>query len=254
MYRVLMLPVVLLASGSVAWAQLPGPSNEGPVIVTQGIGTMKLQADQAWVSIAVEARAGKAVEARSRAATQMSAVQAAIRAVGLSADALKTSTFSLQPQVEADDYSGAKKRVREYAVRNEIEVRVDNLDLLSEVLDAAGAVKTSDTLSVSIEGLRFGIRNPASAEQDALRMAVADAMARAGAMAGGAGRALGDIVRIEEQTTVDTLGSSVVSRGVRITTRSGTNSGGGQRVAVDTPVEPNQIEFRSFVTLTAAIR
>ena len=50
---------------------------------------------------------------------------------------------------------GAKMRVREYAVKNEIEVRVDNLDLLSEVLDAAGAVKTSDTLSISPNQIEF---------------------------------------------------------------------------------------------------
>jgi len=240
----------VLSGKTAALAQGPPSVNGTSVIVTQGIGSIKLRADQAWVSIAVEARAGKAVEARARAAAQMTAVQAAIRAVGLSNDALKTSTFSLQPQVEADDYSGVKKRVKEYAVRNEIEVRVDNLDLLSEVLDAAGAVKTSDTLSVSIEGLRFGLKNSVTAEQDALRTAVEDAMARANAMARGAGRTVGDIVRIEESTLIETPNGQ--ARLLRITTRSGT---GPQRpVAIDTPVEPNQIEFRSSVTLTAAIR
>jgi uncharacterized protein YggE len=260
MYRLLAIALVLSIAVVALSAQAPpAPNvNNESVIVTQGLGSIKLPADRAWVSIGVEARAGKAVDARSRAATQMAAVQAAIRAVGLGADALKTSTFSLQPQMEADDFSDAKKRVREYAVRNEIEVRVDNLDILSEVLDAAGAVKTSGTLSVSIEGLRFDLRTPASAEQDALRMAVEDAMTRAQTMAKGAGRSLGPIVKIEELAVPDPEATLNMARPVKIITRSGTNGrgagGGGQSVAVDTPVEPNQIEFRALVNLTVAIR
>jgi uncharacterized protein YggE len=258
MNRLVAVAAVVLAVVAGASAQAPATGNEASGIVTQGVGTLKLQADQAWVSIAVEARAGKAADARARAATQMNAVRTAIRGVGLPADALKTSTFSLEPQVEADSYSGVRKRVREYAVRNEIEVRVDNLDLLSEVLDAAGTVKTSDTLSVSIEGLRFHLKNPAAAEQDALQMAVKDAMARAQSMASGAGRTLGGIVRIEEQFFTDAAGVPNMQTPVRIQTRTNTDGRGGggqgQRATVDTPVEPNQIEFRSFVVLTASIR
>lgn len=250
MQRVLTASAVLIFSSITSFAQSSVPPREPPVIVTQGVGVLRLQADVAWVSITVDARAGKAVDARNRAAMQMTAVQNAIRAVGIPAAAVKTSSFSLEPQVE-EEY-GAKIRVREYAVRNEIEVRVDNLDILTEVLDAAGSVKTSDTLSVSIAGLRFGLRNSIMAEQDALRMAVEDATARARAMASGAGRTLGEIVRIEEQPGPETPGAS---KQVRITTRSGTNSPQltpPQRV--DTPVEPNQIEFKALVSLRVEIR
>jgi uncharacterized protein YggE len=143
--------------------------------------------------------------------------------------------------------------VREYSVKNEIEVRVDNLDLLSEVLDAAGAVKTSDTLSVSVAGLRFTVRNGTTADTDALTMAVKDAMTRATAMAVGAGRTLGEIVRIEEQPIAGTSPGN--NKTVRIQTRSGTNAPQFTPPSrVDTPVEPNQIEFLAYVTLTIAVR
>src|SRR6185295_16682679 len=127
----------------------------------------------------------KAVNARRQAATQMGLVQTAIKAVGLPTDGIKTTGFALQPHLEWD---GAKVRTREYAVRNEIEVRIDNLDLLGDVLDAAASVKTSGTLSVSITEMRFDMKNRAAAEQDAVRRAVQDAMARAQSMASGAGR------------------------------------------------------------------
>lgn len=244
--------ILVCLNVSSAFAQQgQGNSSAPPVIVTSGMGSIKLKADQAWVSIAVDARAGKAVDARSRAATQMTAVQTAIKAVGIPVDALKTSGFSLEPQTE-EEY-GAKVRVREYSVKNEIEVRVDNLDLLGEVLDAAGAVKTSDTLSVSVAGLRFTVRNSATADKDALTMAVKDAMSRASAMAAGAGRTLGEIVRIEEQPLSGISTDS--NKSVRIQTRSGTNAPQfAPPSRVDTPVEPNQIEFLAYVTLTIAVR
>ena len=247
MYRSTLIAAVCLIFAADVSAQNSPTGFTGPVIVTQGFATLKLRADQAWVSLTVDARAGKAVEARSRAAMQMTAVQTAIRAVGLPADAVKTSSFSLEPQSE-ESY-GARVRVREYAVKNEIEIRVDNLDLLGEVLDAATAAKTSDTLSVSVSGLRFTVKNNNTADQDVLTMAVQDAMARAEAIAKGAGRTLGEIVRIEEQSIADAGGK------IQITTRSGTNSPQfNQAVRVTTPIEPNHIDFRSAVLLTVAIR
>jgi hypothetical protein len=70
-------------------------------------------------------------------------------------------------------------------------------------------------------------------------------------MAMGAGRSLGEVIRIEELPLPEAPGA----KQVRIVTRSGTNSPQftpPQRV--DTPVEPNQIEFRALVTLRVGIR
>jgi uncharacterized protein YggE len=244
-------------------AQVTAPQ-DASVIMTQGIGTVRLQADQAWLSVAVEGRANKAVEARTRAATQMTALQTAIRAAGIPAEAIKTASFSMQPQMEME--YGAKVRVREYAVRNQIEVRVDSVDLLSEVLDAAGSVKTSDTVAVSVTGLRFDVKNRAAAEQDAVRAAVQDAMSRAQAIAAAAGQSVGRIVRVEEQrVTVAEQPrplNPVIRRDMSMANALAGGGGrgssaalpGGQASAVDTPIDANQIEFRSLVTLAAAIR
>ena len=84
--------------------------------------------------------------------------------------------------------------MRGYIVRNQIEVRVDDLDKLGAVIDAAGA-----SGATSIAGLRFDLKDRAVVERDALRLAVEDAMARARAIAAGAKATLGPILRIEEQ-------------------------------------------------------
>jgi len=221
-----------------AWGQTPDP----PSIVTQGVASVKRAPDRGWVSIGVEARESKAADARTKAATQMTTVQTAIKALGIPADAIKTTSFSLQPQVE---WNEGKSRLNGYLVRNEISVRIDNIDRVSDVIDAAGSVRTSSTLSVSIAGVRFDLKNADIVEQETLGLAVKDAMARAQAIATGAGRSLGPILRIEEQRQVELpMPKAMYARGLATT------------VAVDapTPIEPNEIEVRATVVVTMGIR
>jgi uncharacterized protein YggE len=209
-----------------------------PVVITQGFGTAKRAPDRAWVSIAVEARESKAADARTQAAKQMATVQAGLKTIGIAADAFKTTDFTLQPQGEFD---GTRNRVNGYVVHNEIEVRVDNIDQIGDVIDAAGSVKTSGTLSVSISNVRFDLKNSESIVKETLGLAVQDALGRARAIATAAGRTIGNIVKIEEQPGIE-------PRPFLVTTRSGTN------VQFDkTPIAPNEIEIRSSVSVTVAL-
>lgn len=123
----------------------------------------------------------------------MTAVQAALSATGLSADAIQTTGYSLSPDME---WKNGRSTVKGYIVRNQIEVRVDNLDQLSDVIDAANANR-STTLTIS--GPRFALKNQQVTETEALRLAAQAALMRAQAIASGAGRMLGRITRIEEE-------------------------------------------------------
>ena len=201
----LMVPAAALAQGSSA--------SETSVVVTQGDAVIKRAPDRAWVTIASEARAPKPADAQRQAATAMTATQQAIMSRGgVAADAIKTTSYSLQPDME---YSGGVARVRGYIARNEI--------------------------ATSIAGMRFDVKDREIVERDALRQAVRNAMARAEAMASGAGRALGAIVRIEE------LGGPVVTPMPYQMMRA-------DAAAPATPVTPGQIDIRARVTLTVAIR
>jgi uncharacterized protein len=218
------------------------PAAEPPAIVTHGSATVKRAPDRAWVSVAADARHAKAADARREAATQMIAVQAAIRAVGIPADAIKTTNYSLQPQMEWD---GTRSRVRDYVAHNEIEVRVDNVDQVSDVIDAAGSVKTSATLMVAISGIRFDLKNTATLVQETLAQATKDAMAHAQAIATGLGQSLGPVIRVEEQP-----GNNMP----RPPMPYARTMAAAQERAVSTPIDPTEIEIRSAVTLTVRIR
>jgi uncharacterized protein YggE len=229
----------LAASPLAVQAQAPAP--ETNVIVTQGAATVKRTPDRAWVSIAAEGRAAKAADARTQAATQMTTVQAAIKAAGIPADAIKTTSFSLQPQMVWD---GKQSRPGDYVARNQIDVRVDNLDVLSAVLDAAGSVRTTGNLLVSITGVRFDLKNPNSVEQEALNLAVQDAVSRAKTMAAAGGRSTGPVIRMEEQRqwTPERPVPMMMMRAQ------------AADVAVQTPIEPNEVEVRATVTVTVRLQ
>jgi uncharacterized protein YggE len=232
--RMLLLVCTVLA-GTVAGAGAQVPAS--PVVVTQGEAAVKRAPDRAWLTIATETRDTKAAEARRISAEDMTALQGALRALKLEADAIRTTGYSLVPDME---WKSGRGIVRGYIVRNQIEVRIDDLDRLSEVIDTANSSRGT---SLSIVGPRFGLKDEASVQAEALRLAVASAMSRAQAMAVGAGRTLGAIQRIEEHN----LGGRPAPPQPMVMRMAAAES-------TATPIEPGEIEIHALVTLTVELR
>jgi len=218
-----------------AWVQGPQASQpQGPVVVTQAEASLKRAPDQAWVLIGAETRAPKPADAQRLNAAAMSAMQTAVKSAGIAADAIKTTSYSLQPDME---YVAGSSRVKGYIARNQIEVRVDALDKLGDLLDLVG---TSG--GTSIAGLRFDVKDRETLEREALRAAVKNAMARAEAMALGAGRQLGPIVRVEEDASAPSGPMPMMSLRTAATPPP------------PTPIAPGEIDIKARVTLTVALR
>jgi len=208
------------------------PPSDTPVVVTQGEASVKRAPDVAWVSISAEGRGVKSSEAQQKSAAAMTALQSSLKALGLPADAIKTTSFSLQQDME---FTGGNARPKGYIATNQIEVRVEPLDKISSVLDAAGG-----SGATTISGLRFDVKDRAAVEREALKLAVQDAMQRAQAMAAGASRTLGPIVRIEEQRTM-----APGPRPMMMAARAADS--------VPTPITPGETEIRAQVILTVAL-
>src|SRR3954452_16440327 len=169
---------------------VPSAATE-PVIVTTGDAVVKMAPDRVWVTIAAESRAKSPRDAQRANADAMKAVLDKLKALGLAADAIRTSGYDLQPQF---DYVNGRQSLREYLARNTIEVRVDDVSRAGEALDAAvGSGATS------VSGVRFDLKDRSGAEREALKKAVADARGRADAAATGAGMRVDRVIRIEEQ-------------------------------------------------------
>lgn len=217
-----------------AAAQPPPPAPEGPVIVVSGDGVVKHVPDRVWVTIAAESRARGPQDAQRTNADAMSAVMQKLKSAGLPPDAIRTTTYDLQPEF---DYANGRQTLRGYVARNAVEVRVDQVTRAGEILElAVGSGATS------VSGVRFDLQDRSAAEREALRLAVADARRRADAAASGAGLRVDRIIRIEEQR-----GSLPDPRPMMMAMRA--ESAAGQP-----PITPGELEIKASVTLTAGVK
>ena len=213
------------------------PQNPFPaVIVTAGEAVVKRAPDRAWVTVGAESRAKTAREAQLANADAMTAVIERLKAAGIPADAIQTTGYNLQPEF---DYANGKQTLRGYVSRNQVQVRVDAMAKTGDVITA---VVSSGATTVS--GVRFDLKDRDTAEREALRLAVQDARRRADYAATGAGVAIERVIRVEEQRDMGD-----VIRPMRMDMAM-MKAEAGQAV----PLEAGEIEIRSRVTLTVAIR
>lgn len=233
--------VLVCAAASTANAQPPG---EVPSITTRGEAVLKKAPDRAWISVAAETRESRANDARTKNAEAMTAVQSALRKAGVPADAIRTTGYSLTPDIQ---WANGRSTVRGYVARNQVEVRIDDLDKLPDVLDAANSAQST---SISVIGPRFDLKNQQAAEAEALRQAVEVATARATAIAQGARRQLGAILQINEEGTQTIMPPP---RPMMIASRAA-GLEAAPMAAPETPITPGEIEVRVTVILKVEIR
>jgi uncharacterized protein YggE len=227
--------VLVLGSALPAAAQPPSPPAPA-VIVTNGEAVVKQAPDRAWVTIAAESRARTAQEAQRLNTDAMTAVVEKIKASGIAADAIQTTGYNLQPEF---DYAGGKQTLRGYVARNQVQVRVDVLVKTGDVIAAAVA-----TGATNVSGVRFDLKDRATVEREALRLAVRDARGRADAAVLGAGVTIERVLRIEEHREMGEPRPMPMNVAMM-------RAEAGQAAV---PLEAGEIEVRARVTLTAAIR
>ncbi|MBL8137701.1 MAG: SIMPL domain-containing protein [Acidobacteria bacterium] len=235
MTRLSVLALVVVLTPAVAAAQAPAVAG-APTVVVRGDGEVRAVPDLAWVGLGTEHTAPTPKEAQAVVAKAMTAVQQKLAAAGVAKDAMRTTAYDVQARI---DWVNGKQVPRGYMARHAIEVRVDDLARVGELLELAiGAGGTS------VQGVRFDLKERARLERDALTRAVADARARADAVAAGAGSAIAGIVRIEE---------------------AGLSGGGPEPVMMRMaaapmagdaapPVAPGETVIRATVTLTARLK
>jgi uncharacterized protein YggE len=231
--QLLAFTIAVLAAAAPSNAQ-QAPPPPPPAIVTMGEGVVKRAPDRAWVTIAAESRARTAPEAQQANAAAMTAVNDRLKAAGITADAIQTTGYNLQPEF---DYANGKQTLRGYVARNQVTVRIDALARTGEVISAAVA-----TGATSVSSVRFDLKDRDSAEREALRLAVRDARQRADAAASGGGVSLDRVIRIEELR--DSAGPAIYETRMAMVKES----------AMAAPIEAGEIEVRSRVTLTMSIR
>ena len=202
-----------------------------------GEGTVQAVPDRAWITIGAESRASSAADAQRRNTEAMTPVLAKLKSLGVPAEAIRTVGYDVQYEW---DFVNNRRVGRGYVARNTVEVRVDEVNRLGELLEAAvGSGATT------LGGIRFDLKDRLAHEREAVRLAITNARAKAETAAAAAGRTLDRVLRVDEQGIVS---PPVPLRMMREVAQAG--------IAPDAavPIASGQIEIKANVTLTVALK
>ena len=188
------LTAILLATSLSVPSAYGALAQTSPTISVSGEGRVAASPDMATISLGVTTFGDSAAAAMAKNSEELTKVMANLTAAGIEAKDIQTTGLMLNPNWSYDS-SGGAGTINGYTAMNMVNVRVRALDGLGAVLDAA--VKDGAN---TLNGLTFGIADPQPVTDEARKLAVADAVRKAGLLAEAAGVKLGAVTAISEQT------------------------------------------------------
>jgi uncharacterized protein YggE len=166
------------------------PPQERTVSVS-ATGSVAAEPDLATISTGVVSEADTAREALSRNTTTMAKVIDGLKALGISAQDIRTTALNVEPR-----YRSAKDQaptIVGYQVVNQVRITARELKRLGEVLDQIV------TLGVNqIGGIAFEVSKAEELRDEARKQAMANALRRARLYAASAGAEVGAVLTISE--------------------------------------------------------
>lgn len=163
---------------------------ESRSISVTGHGDASGPPDQAEVSAGVQILADTVIEATRENQSIIERIMAALEEQGIPEEKIQTSNYSIWAEQNYQD-PRRQSRISGYRVSNVVTVKIDDIDKIGDVLAAV-----TNAGANAIHGIQFGVRDTAALEQKAREAAMADARARAEALASLAGVELGEVVSI----------------------------------------------------------
>ncbi len=161
-------------------------------IIVSGTGTAAGTPDEAMIDCGVEVHAGSAERATAEAAEAANRVLSALRDAGVSDEAVRTSSHTVEPQM---DHRGDRPVVTGYRVSTIFTARLEDTERLGETI---GAVTAAGGEHSVIHGLRFTMSDSRALFETARAAAWADALGRAEQLASLSGVSLGPVESITE--------------------------------------------------------
>jgi len=224
------LAALLLAAVALGGTLRPGgaqgtttTTGAGGITVT-GNGAVSIVPDRAEFSFGVHTESATAAAALGANGTLMTKVIDAVEKAGVAKADIQTSQISLSPQTSSNG-----NKITGYAADNTVTVTVRDLGSAGALVDAAVAAGANEVSGPALT----------SSDQDALylqalKKAMADAKAKAEAIASGGGISLGSVTNVVEGGTATPL--------------PGVSAG-----SAATPISPGTSQVTATVTVTYAI-
>lgn len=154
-------------------------------------GEVSVAPDMATVNFGVVSQGKTAAEAMKAGNVRMNAVMSALKAAGIAAKDIQTSNLQLNPQYNYANNQAPK--LTGYEARNQVTVRVNDLDKTGPVIDAVIGAGVNQ-----IDQIGFGLKDNGAVLDQARQKAVATLNQRAALYASATGLKLKKLLSIEE--------------------------------------------------------
>jgi hypothetical protein len=155
-----------------------------------GTGRVTLVPDIARINIGVRTEADLVSDALDDNTRQANAIAKELKDLGIAEEDIQTSNFNVYPAERYDPMTGTVQG-RYFVVENTVNVTVRDLSSLGSALSAV-----VEAGSNTIYGISFDVEDREAAVEEALKLAIEDAKAKAQAIAADAGVKLGDLISI----------------------------------------------------------
>lgn len=171
----LILAIIIFSFNSTAAAE-----EKIPTISVSGEGVVEVAPDRATISLGVVTRDKNAAKVQNDNANIVSEIIKSVAALGIDKKNICTGNYSFHQYFRNDN----NRRVADgYEANNSVTVIVDDLNLVGKVIDAALSSGANN-----VDSLEFGIKDKSKLQNDAIRLAVRDARAKAEVVAAELGK------------------------------------------------------------------
>jgi len=167
-------------------------SNKSDAFTITGVGKVSVKPDIATVNVGVQATGTTVKETQDNLNKNINAVSAAVKKLGVDEKDIKTSNYNVNPTY---DYSSNRQRIVGYQASSNLTIKVRDIEKANSVVDGATAAGAN-----TVGGISFDVDDKTKAEDEARKLAVADAKAKAQLAAKTAGFTLGKIINYQEST------------------------------------------------------
>lgn len=166
-----------------ALASADATSTDPRLVNVSGVGEITVTPDLAYIDLGVQTKNEDAAKAQQENAKLMTAVIDAIKGAGIKAEDIKTTGYSLY---QTYDYLQDKQSDPYYVASNTVNVKIKDITKVGNIIDIASKAGAN-----SINSIRFTVADDSKYYQEALKLAMADAKAKATTILGTFGKTPG---------------------------------------------------------------
>jgi len=204
-----------------------------PSIRTGGEAVVTAKPDRAQIDIGVVTQAATSQAAVAQNAQKLEATLARLRQLlGNNAD-IKTISYNVSPTYRYPK-EGGEPTITGYTAQNIVRITLDDLTKVGNVIDTA-----TQSGANRVQNLQFTLKDEATVQAQALRLAAVQARAKAQALASALGLQIRRVLSVVES------GSPIIP--VRDVAYARVSE------ASQTPIEPGTIEVRASVSYTVEV-